>query len=59
MKRRKTNPAKAKKGTKPRGRPRKNDIMNLQGSIPATPEELAKVILSTSPHKVKALIGRS
>ncbi len=45
--------SKTKKGTKPRGRPRKRDIMNLQGSIPATPEELAKVILSTPPRKVK------
>ncbi len=38
---------------KPRGRPVKNDIMNLQGSIPATPDELARVILSTPPHKIK------
>jgi|GEM_PF-1673690 len=38
---------------RPRGRPVKNDIMNLQGSIPATPEELARVILSTPPHKIK------
>ena len=36
------------------GRPVTNDIMNLQGSIPATPEQLAKVILSTPPKKVKA-----
>ena len=53
MKRTKDNPAKIKKRTKPRGRPRKRDIMNLQRSIPATPEELAKVILSTPPDKIK------
>ena len=47
-------PDKAKKDIKPRGRPRKRDIMNLQGSIPATPEELAKVILSTPPRQAKA-----
>ncbi len=46
-------PAPTKKGAKPRGRPRKNDIMNLQRSIPTTPEELAKMILNTPPRKVK------
>lgn len=38
--------------SKKRGRPVVNDIMHLQGSIPATPEELAKVILSTPPKKL-------
>ena len=43
-----------KQGTKRRGRPVKNDILNVQGSIPATPEELAKVTLKIPPGLVKA-----
>ena len=42
-----------KNKSKPRGRPVTNDIMNLQGSIPTTPEKLARVILSTPPGKGK------
>lgn len=42
-----------KQGAKRRGRPVTNDIMNLQGSIPVSPEELAKIILSTPPSKIK------
>ena len=43
-----------KEVSKPRGRPVTNDIMTLHGSIPATPEELAKVILSTPPREIKS-----
>ncbi len=32
-----------------RSRPIVNDIMHMQGSVPATPEELANAILSTLP----------
>ena len=44
-------PTTPKKESAKRGRPVKNDIMKLQGSIPATPEKLARVILSTPPGK--------
>lgn len=41
---------KSKETPRKRGRPVVNDIMHLQGSIPATPEELAKMILTTPPR---------
>lgn len=46
----KPKPPALKKQPAKRGRPVKNDIMKLQGTIPATPEKLAKVILSTPPR---------
>lgn len=47
-------PPAPKKEPAKRGRPVKNDIMNLQRSIPATPEKLAKAILTTPPRKTKS-----
>ena len=42
-----------KKEPAKRGRPVKNDIINLQASVPATREKLARVILSAPPRKTK------